>query len=40
MEIKYSMEGFIKYLKIKQCVTRSEDDNMQNQHCSCITGYD
>ncbi len=59
MGIKYSMEGFIKYLKIntvgysKQGFTDHNarekshitvivitDDNMQDQHCSCIAGYD
>ncbi len=61
MGIKYSMEGFIKYLKIntvgnpkqgftdhsasgRSLILRSvitiADDNMQDQHCSCIAGYD
>ncbi len=61
MGIKYSMEGFIKYLKINTVgnskggfidhnasgrslillsVVTIADDNMQDQHCSCITGYD
>ncbi len=58
---KYSMEGFIKYVKIntvgnskqgftdhnasgRSIILRSvimiADDNMQDQHCSCIAGYD
>ncbi len=58
---KYSMEGFIKYLKInmvgnlkrgftdhiasgRSLILRSvitiANDNMQDQHCSCIAGYD
>ncbi len=59
--IKYSMEGFIKYLIINTMgITRSQgftdlnasgrsliwrsvititDDNLQDQHCSCIAGY-
>ncbi len=48
MGIKYSMEGFI---KLEARVYRSQckrekshitvaDDDMQDQHCSCITGYD
>ncbi len=60
MGIKYSMEEFIKYLKIntvgnskrgftdhnaseRSLILRSvtiADDNMQDQHCSCIAGYD
>ncbi len=61
MGIKYSMEGFIKYLKIntvghakrgltahnasgRSLILRSvitiADDNMQDQQCSCIAGYD
>ncbi len=57
MGIKYSMEGFIKYLKINMVgyskpgftdlnasrrsliswsVITIVDDNMQDQHCSCI----
>ncbi len=61
MGIKYSMEGFIQYLKINtvgnlkqefadlkasgrslilQSVITIVDDNMQDQHCSCIAGYD
>ncbi len=61
MGIKYSMEGFIQYLKINtvgnlkqefadlkasgrslilQSVITITDDNMQDQHCSCIAGYD
>ncbi len=59
MRIKYSMEGFIIYLKIntvgntkrgftdhnasrRSLILRSvitiADDNMQDQHCSCIAG--
>ncbi len=61
MGIKYSMEGFIKYLKINVVVNSKRgftdlnasgrslilrsvititDDNMQDQHCSCIVGYE
>ncbi len=61
MGIKYSMEGFIKYLKINTVgnskrgftnhnasgrslilrpVITIADDNMQDQHCLCIAGYD
>ncbi len=60
MGIKYSMEGYIKYLKInmvgnskrgftdhnawRSIILRSVitigNDNMQDQHCSCIAGYD
>ncbi len=58
MGIKYSMEGFIKYLIIntkgnskrdhnaswRSLILRSvitiADDNMQDQHCSCLAGYD
>ncbi len=61
MGIRYSMEGFIKYLKInavgnlkrgfldhnesgRSLILRSvimiADDNLQDQHCSCIAGYD
>ncbi len=61
MGIKYSMEGFIQYLKINtvgnlkqefadlkasgrslilQSVITIVDDNMQDQYCSCIAGYD
>ncbi len=60
MGIKYSMEGFIKYLKINKVgnsnrgftdhnangrslklrsVITIADDDMQDQHCSCIAGY-
>ncbi len=61
MGIKYSMEGFIKYLKINtvgntkrgfidlnasrenlilRSIIKIADDNMQDQPCSCIAGYD
>ncbi len=61
MGIKYSMEGFLKSVKINtvrnskrgftdhnassrslllQSVITIADDNMQDQHCLCITGYD
>ncbi len=60
MGIKYSMEGFIKYLKINmvgnskrgftnhnasgrslilRLVITITNDNMQDQHCSCIAEY-
>ncbi len=51
MGIKYPLEGFIKYLIINTVGNRSQctwdtsyitvaNDNMHDQHCSCITGYD
>ncbi len=61
MGIKYSMEGFINYLKINtvgnskreftdhnasgrslilRAVITIAYDNMHDQHCSCIAGYD
>ncbi len=51
MGIKYSMEGFLKYLKINTVgnskrgftdhnASTITDDNTQDQHCSCIAVYD